>query len=141
MNENRLIRELRAFSARHVSFDVNLGAIIISRGWRLGSQSLLVAAMVSIGVMGAILVSSIHMSSQQANGGTFFILRGLARDIREARERDEQVERYRQASIKIKERRRIVKLLSVNVPLGVMIGVLPVLGKFISSVVFLVSWL
>lgn len=88
MNENRLIRELRAFSARRVSFDVNLGAIIVSRGWRLGSQSLLVAAMVSIGVMGAILVSSIHMSSQQANGGTFFILRGLARDIREARERE-----------------------------------------------------
>jgi len=91
VNENRLIRELRAFSARRVSFDVNLGAIIVSRGWRLGSQSLLVAAMVSIGVMGAILVSSIHMSSQQANGGTFFILRGLARDIRAVQVRESKV--------------------------------------------------
>jgi TctA family transporter len=93
--------------------------------------------------MGAFsLVRSLHTCiQQQAKSGTFFISRGLSRDIREARERDEQVERYRQASIKIKERRRIVKLLSVNVPLGVMIGVLPVLGKFISSVVFLVSWL
>jgi len=88
VNENRLIRELHGFSAPHVSFDVNLGAIIVSRRWRLGSQSLLVVSMVSISVMGAILVSSIHMSSQQANGGTFFILRGIARDIWEVRERE-----------------------------------------------------